>query len=90
MIQIASHADVLRGSSRVTSKNVCVGGYDPKEFLAAYALVTASLPNLTRLLHNTTSYAGYFTEVSVRFGGSLFSVITYMNRGRNECMTNET
>ena len=37
MIQIAPHADVLRGSSRVTSKNVCVGRYDPKEFLAAYA-----------------------------------------------------
>ena len=47
-----------------------------KSFLRLTPLVTASLPNLTRLLHNTVSYAGYFTEVSVRFGGSLFSVIT--------------
>ena len=49
MIQIVSHADVLRGSSRVTSKNVCVGGYDPKEFLAAST--TTQYRQLRRLFY---------------------------------------
>ena len=44
-------------------------------------------PNLTRLLHNTAGYAGYFTEVSVRFGGSLFSVTTYMKAVNTQSRT---
>ena len=35
------------------------GSRDEAVFLAASPLVTAPPPNLTRLLHNTTSYVGY-------------------------------
>ena len=42
--------------SRVPKK----GSRDEAVFLAASPLVTAPPSNLTRLLHNTASYAGYF------------------------------
>ena len=73
MIQIAPHADVLRGSSRVTSKNVCVGRYDPKEFLAAYA----ARDGFAAKSHSTTTQYRQLSRLFYRVVRSFWRVFVF-------------